>query len=30
MDKLALEPAAGSDRHELEWPETITTIPPLS
>jgi amidophosphoribosyltransferase len=30
MDKLALEPAAGSDRHELEWPETLTTIPPHS
>jgi amidophosphoribosyltransferase len=26
MDKLALEPVAGADRHEVEWAESLPTI----
>jgi len=28
MDKLALEPAAGGDRHEFEWTDTVPSIAP--
>ena len=28
MDKLALEPAAGSDRHDFEWLDVVPTISP--
>jgi len=28
MDKLALEPAAGRDRHEFEWTDAVPSIPP--
>jgi amidophosphoribosyltransferase len=28
MDKLALEPVAGSDRHEVEWPEPVPSLTP--
>jgi amidophosphoribosyltransferase len=28
MDKLALEPAAGGDRHEFEWTDTVPSIGP--
>jgi amidophosphoribosyltransferase len=28
MDKLALEPVAGSDRHEFEWTETVPSVTP--
>jgi hypothetical protein len=30
MDKLALEPAVGGDRHEFEWTDTVPSIAPRS
>jgi amidophosphoribosyltransferase len=28
MDKLALEPAAGGDRHDFEWTDTVPSVSP--
>jgi amidophosphoribosyltransferase len=28
MDKLALEPLVGSDRHEFEWTDAVPSISP--
>ncbi|MCH8850833.1 MAG: hypothetical protein IIC89_08420 [Chloroflexi bacterium] len=28
MDKLALEPVAGGDRHEMEWTDAVPSVSP--